>query len=129
MKKLLYITGFLAAILLTAYVSFHYGASARISHINRQIATTQAMQNFNVLQRYRELEKDLSQGCNSEALEKIKMSKAQELSLLTSFFNEYKDTWVNKYVSDRDPNLIEQLKVYKSPYGNSWVEPKCANKN
>jgi hypothetical protein len=128
LKKLLYITGFIAALLLTAYVSFHYGSRDRISHINRQIATTQAMQNFNQLQRYRELENDLSHGCSSEALEKIKMSKAEELGLLASFFKEYKDTWVNKYVSDRDPNLIDQLKVFKSPYGNSWVEPKCANK-
>ena len=83
------------------------------------------MLTFNHFLSYRELETDLSNGCNSEALEKVKKSKDTELLLLSMFFKEKGDTWITKYVSDRDPKLIEQLKVFKSAYGDTWKVPLC----
>lgn len=47
------------------------------------------MLTFNHMDTYRELESFLNKGCHSEALDKVKISKTQELSILASFFKNY----------------------------------------
>ena len=58
-------------------------------------------------------------------LKKTRISIDQEMTLLSSFYQENRTTWLNKYISDRDPTLLKQLETYKSKYGNSWTEPQC----
>ena len=125
MKKLFLVLGVIGLFVLTFTLAFSYGRKIEKDVIPIKLATIQAMLAFNHLQRYRELESDLSKGCLGEALEKTKISKDIELKLLASFLNEHGDTWVNKYISDRDPSLLEKLKVFRSAYGDSWTEPTC----
>jgi hypothetical protein len=115
--------------LVVALGSFALGAMSqhrRNEQINVDLAAGQAMLWFNHLLRFRELESDLTKGCSAEALEKVKISIAEEMRLLSSFYHEHNNTWLNKYISDRDPKLLAQLATFKSPYGNSWTEPQCA---
>ena len=126
MKKLIIASAVVALLMLTAYGSFVLGARSRTPYIGAQLASVQAALGFNHLLRYREIEADLSKGCSSEALEKTRISIDQEMHLLASFYAEDNDTGLNKYISDRDPLLLDQLKNFKSKYGASWKEPQCA---
>jgi hypothetical protein len=111
------------------FAAFALGAVTQYrqnQQINIEMASGQAMLWFNHLLRFRELESDLTKGCSTEALEKVKITIAEEMRLLSSFYKEHNNTWVNKYIADRDSTLLAQLDTYKSPYGNSWTEPQCA---
>lgn len=129
MKKALRNLVAVAVLLIVAVGSFVLGAKGQRLHteqLNGQIAAGQAMLWFNHLKRYQEIEADLAQGCTAEAHEKVKISIAKEMSLLSSFYRRHRETWVNEYISKRDPELLQELASYKDPYGNSWKEPKCS---
>jgi hypothetical protein len=94
-----------------------------------ELDKTQATLAFNHMVRYRELEHDLSKGCYAEALEKAKISKDEELMLLSSFFKEHPEPAFAKYVRDREPSLPGELKDFKSAYFDAqkqtWAWPRC----
>lgn len=125
MKKFALIIGWLVSLVLVAGLAANLTMKNQWAAFEVELNQNQAMLAFNHMGRYRELESDLAKGCYSEALEKAKISKDQELSLLASFLKDHPSTWLSKYVSDRDPALIEQLKTFKSSYGSSWKEPQC----
>ncbi len=125
MKKFSLIFGWLASLVLVAGLAANLAMKNQWAAFEVELNKNQAMLAFNHMGRYGELESDLAKGCYSEALEKAKISKDQELSLLASFLKDHPSTWLSKYVSDRDPALIEQLKTFKSSYGSSWKEPQC----
>lgn len=112
-------------------VAIAAGVSARLTSNNHlhvfadELAQTQGMLAFNHLQRYRELEANLSKGCNAAVLEKLKISAATESMLLSSALKEHPGGRLEKYVADREPSLLARLATYQSPYGDSWKEPKC----
>lgn len=126
MKKLLRALAVVVVFLFIAIGSFVLGHKSRNNQMNIEIASVQAMQWFNHLLRFRELEADLSKGCSTVALEKVRISIATEMTLLSSFYKEHKSTSMNKYITDRDPTLLKELENFTSKYGNSWVEPLCA---
>lgn len=114
-----------ALLVVVAVGSFVLGVKSSNRHTGVETASVQAMQWFNHLLLFREIEADLLNGCSDEALEKIRKSIDMEMMLLSSFHNRYKNTWVNKYVSDRDPSLMKELANYKSKYDGGPVKPKC----
>jgi len=90
------------------------------------LADTQAMLGFNHLLQFREIEADLEKiGCEKVALEKTKIAIDVEKRLLASFHEEHPNSPINKYISDRDANLLGELKGFKSKYGESWTVPQC----
>jgi hypothetical protein len=91
-----------------------------------EIDNTQAMLTFNRLLEERRLELLLSKGCLEAAKEKVNIRMDQDTKLLASLFKGTLSPWVAKYVDDRDPNLLEALEKYTSKYGDSWMEPECA---
>jgi hypothetical protein len=125
MKKLAWIVFYLISVGISAELAARLALKNQLAGFRVGLAETQAMLSFNYLRRYGEIENDLARGCIIEALAKVKISKAQETSLLASFLKEHPDTSLNKYVDDRDPGLVERLVNYKSPYGNTWSEPEC----
>jgi len=129
MRKSLRIALLATVFLVVAGTGYFVGALSqykRNQYLDQQMAAVQATLWFNHLKRFQELESDLSKGCSREALEKVKISIAEEMSLLASFYRTYEDPEFNKYVSARDPTLLSGLESYSNPYGTSWREPKCA---
>ena len=118
----------LSLIVVAAFVS-NRALKNQLSAFAVQLDKTQAMLAFNHMVMYRELERDLSKGCCAEALEKAKISKDEELMLLSSFFKQHPEPAFAKYVVDREPSLLAELKDFKSPYFNeksqSWAWPGC----
>ncbi len=125
MKKFALIFGWLTSLVFVAGLAANFAMKGQWKAFGFELDKTQAELSFNHMVRYRELESDLSKGCYSIALEKARISKDQELKLLASFFNDHPNTSVSKYVSDRDPALVEYLKTFKSSYGSSWKEQQC----
>lgn len=125
MKKVALAFGWLVSLVLVSYLTAQSLYRTQIAGFEVELAEVQAELAFNHMVRYRELESYIEKGCYSEAREKAKISKNQEMELLASFLKEHPNTSVNKYVGDRDPELIEQLKSFKNPYGNTWHEPGC----
>lgn len=125
MKKYALIFGWLASLVLVAGLAANFAMKGRWKAFGFELDKTQAELSFNHMIRYRELESDLSKGCYSIALEKAKISKDQELVLLASFLKDHPNTSLSQYISDRDPALIEQLRTFKSDYGNTWKEQQC----
>jgi hypothetical protein len=97
-----------------------------MGELDEALYETQAMLWFNHLGDYKEIESDLLRGCHREALEKTRIAIDQEMRLLAEFHAKHPSSSLNKYISDRDPKLLEQLREFKSKYGNSWKVPKCA---
>jgi hypothetical protein len=125
-KKWALAIGWIASLIVVAALSATYALNRQRSASRAHLEATQAVLAFNHMDTYRELESDLVRGCYAEALEKAKISKDQQLTLLASFLKDHPDTSITKYVSDRDSSLIEQLKTFKSAYGSSWRWPKCS---
>jgi len=125
MKKAALVIFYLLSVVVAAELSARAAMKNQMGAFSVELAQTQGMLAFNHLQRYRELENDLSKGCTTAVLEKLKISAASESTLLSSTLKEHPRGWLEKYVSDRAPNLAAQLAMYQSPYGNSWKEPKC----
>jgi hypothetical protein len=119
----------LVSVILVAYWDANRAMKNQLAAFAVELDKTQAMLAFNHMDRYRELEHDLSRGCYAEALDKAKISKDQELTLLSSFLKEHPEPEFAKYVSDREPALVGELRDFKSSYydekNQSWAWPRC----
>ena len=125
MKKVLVSIAVAILILLTAVGSFVLGAKFERRQLNRALYSTQAMLWFNHLLQFRDIEGNLSKGCSAEALEATRIAIDQEMHLLSDFHMYGRDTSLDKYISDRDPELLSHLETFKSKYGGTWTKPKC----
>jgi hypothetical protein len=125
MKKAALVIFYLLSIAAASELSARAAMKNQMRGFAVELAQIQGMLAFNHLERYRELESNLSKGCNAAVLEKLKMSAATESVLLSSALKEHPGGWLEKHVADREPNLPAQLANYQSPYGNAWKEPKC----
>lgn len=125
MKKAALVLFYLLSVAAAAELSARAAMKNQMNGFAAELAQTQGMLAFNHLNRYRELEANLSKGCNAAVLEKLKISAATESMLLSSSLKEHPGGWLEKYVADREPNLPAQLATYQSPYGSTWKEPAC----
>lgn len=125
MKKLLLSVSLFFLLLVVVLTSFFLGVKTEQDRFSFELSTTQAMLSFNHLTQFKEIETDLSKNCIASSLEKTRIAIDKELMLLSSFEKKNENTWVNKYILDRDPDLLNQLKTFKSKYGNSWRKPEC----
>jgi len=89
------------------------------------LASVQADLALNKVVRLRELEKDLSVGCSTEALDKIRIDIDTQMYVLSSLYKEHKNSGAMASISKRDPSLPAQLENFKRKNGDSWTEPKC----
>lgn len=90
------------------------------------LASVQADLALSKLQRLRTLEADLARGCSKETLAKLRFDIDTQLYVLSSLYRDHKGTWVVEELAKRDPTIPAQLEGFRSQYGNSWTEPKCA---
>lgn len=125
MRKAAFVIFYFLSVVIAAGVSARLTSDNHLQTFADELAQNQGMLAFNHLKRYRELEENLSKGCNAAVLEKLKISAATESMLLSSVLKEHPGGRLEKYVADREPSLIAQLATYQSPYGDSWKEPKC----
>jgi hypothetical protein len=125
MKKLSLVALFIVSIILTAVITSHMLYKNQISAFKVALYETQAMLWFNHLLEFRDIETYLSKGCTDAGLEKTRQSIDEEMHLLADFHKDNGNSSLNKYISDRDPELLAQLETFKSKYGNNKKVPEC----
>ena len=125
MKKVLLPALAVILILLTAIGSFGFGVKTERQQLNKVLYSTQAMLWFNHLLTFREIEDLLLRGCPAEGLEATRIAIDQEMHLLSEFHKNSGDTSIDKYISDRDPQLLSQLETFKGKYVGTWAQPTC----
>jgi hypothetical protein len=85
----------------------------------------QAMLAFNRIQDERHLQELISRGCSDQAVEFISYTNDKNMELLAGLTKGHIDSGTLKYLSDRDPSILRDLKTFKSKYGGSWMEKPC----
>ena len=130
MNRSLAIALAVAAVVVVGLASYRLGLRAGADQAKESfgsvLASVQADLGLSKLQRLRVLEADLARGCSKEALAKLRFDIDSQLYVLSSLYRDHKDTWVVEELAKRDPTIPAQLKSFKSQFGNSWTEPKCA---
>ena len=101
------------------------GQRKMLSVMSVQLASVQTSLAFNRLANEREWTTLLARGCNAQAAKALDIAEDKDMELLAGLFNEKPDAAAIKYVSDRDPLLLGQLKAFKSKYGSSWSVDEC----
>ena len=124
MNKPLLFVCFIGTVLITALATRYFVHKADLLIYTQVDLSSQAMLAFNHQDSYADIEKSLESGCKERALAIAKSEKELQLSLLADYFKKYPNTWVNKYVTDRDPNLITALKTF-SVNKQDWTIPEC----
>jgi hypothetical protein len=117
--------GVLVLIACAFAVGASFGQRTMLARATPELNGVQAMLAFNRIQDQRHLQSLLSQGCTDQAAAFIDYTKDKDMALLAGFLKGKIDADTLKYVSDRDPNLVEELKTFKSKYGTSWMEKAC----
>lgn len=130
MNRSLAIAAVTAAVIVVGLASYRLGLRAGAAQAKESfgsvLASVQADLGLSKLQRLRVLEADLARGCSKEALAKLRYDIDLQLYVLSSLYRDHKGTWVVEELGKRDPNVTAQLESFKSQFGNSWTEPKCA---
>jgi hypothetical protein len=125
MKKVLLSAVVVILFLVTAIGSFGFGVKTERRELNKALYSTQAMLWFNHLLTFRDIEGLLARGCPAEGLEATGIAIDQEMQLLSEFHKNSGDTSIDKYISDRDPQLLGQLETFKGKYVGAWTQPTC----
>lgn len=125
MKKAAVVIFYLLSIAIAAELAARSAMKSQLAGFEVELSKTQGMLSLRHLQRYRELELDMQKGCHAAVLEKLKISRAIESTLLSSELRDKPAGELSKYVAKQAPELLETLPQYESPYGNSWKEPTC----
>jgi len=101
------------------------GQRKMLAAMNVQLDSAQASLAFNRLVDERAWKSLLSRGCITQATKALDIAEDKDMELLAGLFNGKVDAAAIKYVADRDPLLVGQLKTFKSKYGSSWSEDEC----
>jgi hypothetical protein len=114
------------SVLFAAFGGYVLGAKIEQTKSARALNEAQATLWFNHLLQFREIETDLAKGCSGAALEAAQIAIDQEMGLLAGFHRDHEGpSLANKYISDRDPQLLSQLESFKRKYGVYIPTPQC----
>lgn len=75
----------------------------------------------------RKIKSLLARGCTAEAMATIDHNENSDLKLLAEFANGNLDRPTITYITNQAPNILDELKTFKSKYENTWQEPDCKN--
>jgi len=102
-----------------------WGQRAMLERLNIELNGVQTSLALNRLLDDRHWKELLEKGCIEQATKALDTAEDKDLELLSALFKKPLDSAAIKYVSDRDPKLIEQLKTFRSKYGQQWPEEEC----
>jgi len=112
-----------------ALVSFSVGERLEqrrmLARDNQALAGVQADLAFNRLLDERHWAELVKKGCTDQIAKSLDVAQDKDKELIAGYINEGLDASAIHYIAIRDPNLIEELKSFKSEYGSSWSEEAC----
>ena len=95
--------------------------------IRIQVDRVQAMVLVDRIVEERKVKSLLARGCATEAMTMVDHHENSDLKLLAEFVNGDLDRPALTYITNQAPDILNELKTFKSKYGNTWREPECSN--
>lgn len=102
-----------------------FGQRAMLARTTPELNGVQAMLAFNRIQDDEHVQSLISRGCTDQVGDFIEYTKDKDMELLSGFLRGKIDSDTLKYISDRDAHMLQDLKTFKSKYGNAWLEKPC----
>jgi hypothetical protein len=117
--------------ILIAFISFAIGESlgqrTMLKQASIQLDGVQAMLLFDRIGKERKIKSLLERGCLTAATSTLDHDENVDMNLLAEFVRGRLDQPSITYIANRDSNILNELKTFKSKYGNTWSEPTCNN--
>jgi hypothetical protein len=92
-----------------------------------QLDGVQAMLLFDRIRQERKIKSLLERGCLTAATSTLDHDENVDMNLLAEFVRGRLDQPSITYIANLDSNIFNELKTFKSKYGNTWPEPNCNN--
>ncbi len=102
-----------------------FGQRTMLRRATVELNGVQAMLAFNRIQDERHVRGLISQDCRDQAVEFIDYTNDQNMEVLSDLVKKGIDADTLKYLADREPAILTELKTFKSKYGKSWMEKPC----
>ena len=122
---------FTLAVVIVAALSFGIGESlgqrSMLRSLKVQLDGVQAMLLVDRIVEERKVKSLLAHGCATEAMTMVDHHENSDLKLLAEFINGNLDRSAITYITNQAPNILNELRTFKSKYGNTWREPECSN--
>jgi len=103
--------------------SFGQRSMLRQAHV--QVEGIQAMLLVDRIVEERKIKSLLMRGCTKEAITAVDINENSDLKLLASYLAKELDQGTIDYINHHDPNMLNELKTFKSKYGDKWPVVEC----
>ena len=113
------------AVLVSFAVGESLGQRSMLAQDNRALSGVQADLAINRLLDERHWAELVAKGCIAQITKSLDIAQDQDKKLIAEHINQGLDASAIQYIAIRDPNLIEELKTFKSTSGESWSEDIC----
>jgi len=127
MVKNKYILGVLliAAFIVVTIVSVGYGIGSSKAKEARHVDFIQGVLAYNHFKEYQEIELLVEQKCYTQAFARAKFNKDTQSRLLADYLKDTKDSNLEKYVADRDAELLRTLNALPSEESGKMIVTPC----
>jgi hypothetical protein len=119
--------GIVAVAISSFVIGDSFGQRSMRKPIRIQVDGVQAMFLVDRIVEERKVKSLLARGCATETMTMVDHQENSDLKLLTEFVNGDLDRPALAYITNQAPDILNELKTFKSKYGNTWREPVCSN--
>ena len=121
--------GLIAAIGLAFILGEILGQRSSVKQMRINLDGMQAMLLTDQIVEKRKVRSLLAGGCPTEAQEELNITENVEMKLLAEFVDGKLDRSSLEYINSRDPNILDELKTFKSKYPSKRPEVSCVKSN
>ncbi len=107
-------------------IGIRYGRDISNNREARNLAFVQGVLAYNHFKEYQEIEQLVEQKCYEQAVARAKFNKDIQAKLLASYLLDTNDPNLEKYVADRDVELLKLLPSLDSKGGSTITLAPCS---
>jgi hypothetical protein len=122
------IFGTIVGIVLGYAIGNSYGQREMLKQADAGLNDIQASLGLNKILEDRRWKNMLNQGCLDQPANDIDFDENQSMDLLAGHLKKSVSERTLKYINDRDPSLIRELKDFKSKDSGVFAEDSCTKK-
>ena len=123
------VVGFACAAVAIAVLSFGIGESvgqrSMLRPLRIQVDGIQAMLLVDRIVEERRIKSLLARGCTTKAMGEVTNNENADLRTLSRFADGKLDQPTIEYISNQDPNLLNELKTLNGAYVDHWSAVEC----
>jgi hypothetical protein len=125
MRDVALVSATLAVVGVSLLIGDSLGKRTILGHMKVSLDEVQAMLVADRIHEERQLQTFLERGCTTAAIQRIKVREYFDMKLLAEFIDGSIDAGTRDYIGNRNPGLLDELKVFKSKYPNISDDVTC----